>query len=41
MEIIKEILGAEFKKENKQDIRFYTKNKKNYIYNIITKVING
>lgn len=34
MEIIKDILGAEFKKENKQDIRFYTKNKKNYKFDI-------
>ncbi len=34
MEIIKEILGAEFKKENKQDIRFYTKNKKNNKFDI-------
>lgn len=34
VEIIKEILGAEFKKENKQDIRFYTKNKKNNRFDI-------
>ncbi|MEI7424264.1 MAG: AAA family ATPase [Prolixibacteraceae bacterium] len=34
MDIIKEILGAEFKKENKQDIRFYTKNKKNNKFDI-------
>lgn len=34
MEIIREILGAEFKKENKQDIRFYTKNKKNNKFDI-------
>jgi predicted ATPase len=34
MEIIKDILGAEFKKENKQDIRFYTKNKKNNKFDI-------
>jgi predicted ATPase len=34
MEIIKEILGAEFKKENKQDIRFFTKNKKNNKFDI-------
>lgn len=34
LEIIKEILGAEFKKENKQDIRFYTKNKKNNRFDI-------
>lgn len=34
LEIIKEILGAEFKKENNQDIRFYTKNKKNNKFDI-------
>ncbi|MCU0467922.1 MAG: ATP-binding protein [Arcicella sp.] len=34
MEIIKEILGAEFKKENNQDIRFYTKRKKNNRFDI-------
>ena len=34
MEIIKEILNADFKKENKQDIRFYTKNKKNNKFDI-------
>jgi hypothetical protein len=34
MEIIKEILGAEFKKENKQDIRFYTRNKRNNKFDI-------
>lgn len=34
MEIIRDILGAEFKKENKQDIRFYTKNKKNNKFDI-------
>jgi predicted ATPase len=34
IEIIKDILGAEFKKENKQDIRFYTKNKKNNKFDI-------
>jgi len=34
MNIIKDILGAEFKKENKQDIRFYTKNKKNNKFDI-------
>src|SRR5690606_31420372 len=34
LEIIKEILGAEFKKENKQDIRFYTKNKRNNKFDI-------
>ncbi len=34
MELIKDILGAEFKKENKQDIRFYTKNKKNNKFDI-------
>ena len=34
MEIIKDILGADFKKENKQDIRFYTKNKKNNKFDI-------
>lgn len=34
LEIIKEILGAEFRKENKQDIRFYTKNKKNNKFDI-------
>jgi predicted ATPase len=28
------MLGAEFKKENKQDIRFYTKNKKNNKFDI-------
>lgn len=33
-EIIKEILGAEFKKEDKQDIRFYTKNKRNHKFDI-------
>lgn len=34
VEIIKEMLGAEFKKENKQDIRFYTKNKRNNKFDI-------
>nr|WP_314546441.1 AAA family ATPase [uncultured Empedobacter sp.] len=34
LEIIKEILGAEFKKENKQDIRFYTKNKRSNRFDI-------
>ncbi len=34
MDIIKDILGAEFKKEYKQDIRFYTKNKKNNKFDI-------
>lgn len=34
MEIIRDILGAEFKKDNKQDIRFYTKNKKNNKFDI-------
>jgi ABC-type multidrug transport system ATPase subunit len=34
MEIIKDILGADFKKDNKQDIRFYTKNKKNNKFDI-------
>lgn len=34
IEIIKDILGAEFKKENKQDIRFHTKNKKNNKFDI-------
>ncbi len=34
IEIIREILNAEFKKENKQDIRFYTKNKKNNKFDI-------
>lgn len=34
VEIIKEILGAEFKKENKLDIRFYTKNKKQNKFDI-------
>ncbi len=33
-EIIKEMLGAEFKKESKQDIRLYTKNKKNNKFDI-------
>ncbi|NTW33760.1 MAG: ATP-binding protein [Bacteroidetes bacterium] len=28
IDIVRSILGAEFKKENKQDIRFYTKNKR-------------
>ncbi len=34
MEIIRDILGAEFKKDNKHDIRFYTKNKKNNKFDI-------
>lgn len=34
LEIIKEILGAEFRKEDKQDIRFYTKNKKSNKFDI-------
>lgn len=34
IDIIKEILGAEFKKESKQDIRFYTKNKKSNKFDI-------
>ncbi len=34
IDIIKEMLGAEFNKENKQDIRFYTKNKKNNKFDI-------
>lgn len=34
IEIIKNILGAEFRKENKQDIRFYTKNKRSKKFDI-------
>jgi ABC-type cobalamin/Fe3+-siderophores transport system ATPase subunit len=34
IDIIKNILGAEFKKENKQDIRFYTKNKRSNRFDI-------
>ncbi len=34
VEIIKDILGADFKKEAKQDIRFFTKNKKNNRFDI-------
>ena len=34
LDIIREMLGAEFRKENKQDIRFYTKNKRNNRFDI-------
>lgn len=34
LEIIKEMLGAEFKKDLKQDIRFYTRNKRNNRFDI-------
>lgn len=34
IEVIKEILGAEFKKDLKQDIRFYTKNKRSNKFDI-------